>query len=229
MTAVGHVRGHPAGPVPAHRLAAPSAPSGASAHAPLVRGALAGILGLAGGRMVDAVGRQARPRARDDWWRIGWLVPSLLIGIWTHIFWDSFTHCGRWGSDVFPVLRSAFLGNELDELGAAHLVGHRAGHHRDLGVSVATPAAPATRAGRRAGLVPGGWCGLRFPPVCWCRSPSRWLGSAGRGWPPPRSAPAPPEERLSSSSSPSRQASFWPENPRHARDPAHLPGRADNP
>lgn len=33
------------------------------------------------------------------------LLASLLIGSLTHIVWDAFTHEGRWGSDILPVLR----------------------------------------------------------------------------------------------------------------------------
>ncbi|MEZ6063784.1 MAG: DUF4184 family protein [Planctomycetaceae bacterium] len=31
----------------------------------------------------------------------------ILIGAATHVFWDSFTHAGRWGTVVFPVLNSS--------------------------------------------------------------------------------------------------------------------------
>lgn len=32
------------------------------------------------------------------------LAASLLLGVASHILWDSFTHEGRWGVDVFPIL-----------------------------------------------------------------------------------------------------------------------------
>lgn len=33
-----------------------------------------------------------------------WLGVSLIVGVLSHIAWDLFTHEGRWGVDVFPVL-----------------------------------------------------------------------------------------------------------------------------
>lgn len=44
---------------------------------------------------------------------IGLLVLSLLIGISSHLIWDAFTHEGRWGSDVLPVLTGEFAGVPL--------------------------------------------------------------------------------------------------------------------
>jgi hypothetical protein len=32
---------------------------------------------------------------------------ALVIGAATHIFWDSFTHAGRWGTTVFPILNES--------------------------------------------------------------------------------------------------------------------------
>jgi hypothetical protein len=64
--------------------------------------------------------RWLRERLPADWfdgsavgWRSLWpggvvavllLVASLLIGIASHILWDLFTHPGRWGSEVLPVI-----------------------------------------------------------------------------------------------------------------------------
>lgn len=37
-------------------------------------------------------------------WYPALLAVSLLLGVASHILWDSFTHDGRWGVDVFPIL-----------------------------------------------------------------------------------------------------------------------------
>lgn len=39
--------------------------------------------------------------------RACWLValPSLIVGSWTHVVWDSFTHAGRWGVRHIPLLQ----------------------------------------------------------------------------------------------------------------------------
>lgn len=44
--------------------------------------------------------------ARRSWWLVA--VPSLLIGSWTHILWDSFTHGGAWGVQQFPLLQQTW-------------------------------------------------------------------------------------------------------------------------
>ena len=36
--------------------------------------------------------------------RVGWTLLALAVGAGTHVLWDEFTHAGRWGSEVFPVL-----------------------------------------------------------------------------------------------------------------------------
>lgn len=41
------------------------------------------------------------------------LAASLLIGIWSHILWDEFTHAGRWGGELIPALDRFYFGNEL--------------------------------------------------------------------------------------------------------------------
>lgn len=33
-----------------------------------------------------------------------WLVASMLLGVVTHVVWDAFTHHGRWGTELIPVL-----------------------------------------------------------------------------------------------------------------------------
>lgn len=49
-------------------------------------------------------GRGARAGAR--WAAAALLVAALLIGIWSHILWDEFTHSGRRGGVLFPILDS---------------------------------------------------------------------------------------------------------------------------
>lgn len=44
---------------------------------------------------------------------IGLVVLGLLIGISSHLIWDAFTHEGRWGSEVLPVLTREFAGVPL--------------------------------------------------------------------------------------------------------------------
>lgn len=48
-------------------------------------------------------GDSRRDRARP-WTAVPVLVLSLLIGVVTHIVWDLFTHEGRWGVEILPVL-----------------------------------------------------------------------------------------------------------------------------
>jgi hypothetical protein len=49
--------------------------------------------------------------AMKYWWLVA--IPSLLIGSWTHILWDSFTHENRWVVRNFPLLQQA-LAPEYD-------------------------------------------------------------------------------------------------------------------
>jgi hypothetical protein len=51
----------------------------------------------------------AAPRLRMN--AAGWcaVALSLAVGVWTHILWDSFTHAGRWGSELFPSLAQPWL------------------------------------------------------------------------------------------------------------------------
>lgn len=39
------------------------------------------------------------------------LVAALAIGVLTHVFWDGFTHTGRWGTRLFPVLDDTISGS----------------------------------------------------------------------------------------------------------------------
>jgi len=59
---------------------------------------------------IDMMPRPIRERIAPPTWRptpagIGWLVLALLIGIATHLAWDSFTH-GHYVSDLLPVLQT---------------------------------------------------------------------------------------------------------------------------
>jgi Domain of unknown function (DUF4184) len=45
-----------------------------------------------------------REQTRPSWRGILLVIVSLAIGVATHILWDLFTHEGRWGSEVLPVL-----------------------------------------------------------------------------------------------------------------------------
>lgn len=54
-----------------------------------------------GGRSTPAL---ARLRA------VALLVAALLLGIASHLLWDAFTHEGRWGSGILPILTAEFAG-----------------------------------------------------------------------------------------------------------------------
>ncbi|WP_106813629.1 DUF4184 family protein [Microbacterium timonense] len=58
----------------------------------------------AGAALREAVGVAAGTRARRSSRTILLLAASLLVGVLSHIVWDLFTHEGRWGSQVLPVL-----------------------------------------------------------------------------------------------------------------------------
>lgn len=57
-----------------------------------------------------AIAREALgPRRRADWASLATAVLSILLGAATHVFWDSFTHPGRWGLEWLHALnRPAF-------------------------------------------------------------------------------------------------------------------------
>ncbi|GAA2288466.1 DUF4184 family protein [Streptomyces kunmingensis] len=46
------------------------------------------------------------------WWPVWWYV-SAALGATTHVVWDAFTHPGRWGMRVFPVLGEEVGGSPL--------------------------------------------------------------------------------------------------------------------
>ncbi|WP_320779809.1 DUF4184 family protein [Streptomyces sp. CRN 30] len=48
-------------------------------------------------------------RARTVWW---WYA-SAALGALTHVVWDAFTHPGRWGARLFPVLEQEVAGQPL--------------------------------------------------------------------------------------------------------------------
>lgn len=94
----------------------------AMAYSHTVKGTLVADLAMGYGLLVLLMLLQApltvllwephRSFLRQAWSRYfltsaNWLValPSLLIGSWTHIVWDSFTHPGRWGVRHIPVLQ----------------------------------------------------------------------------------------------------------------------------
>src|SRR5262245_15889803 len=51
--------------------------------------------------------------------RIGILALSVVIGAWTHIVWDAFTHAGRWGAKHI-----AFIREPLFQIGALPVPGY---------------------------------------------------------------------------------------------------------
>lgn len=52
----------------------------------------------------DRLWQVANPRLSVDARRLVAILGSILIGSWTHLLWDSFTHAGRWGVNYLPVL-----------------------------------------------------------------------------------------------------------------------------
>jgi hypothetical protein len=83
--------------------------------------------------LVRPVARQVSPRALAERLPVDWsgtaadgwrslartrrdaalLVAALAIGVLTHIIWDGFTHAGRWGAMLFPVLDDTIAGLPL--------------------------------------------------------------------------------------------------------------------
>ncbi|MFJ9177805.1 DUF4184 family protein [Streptomyces sp. NPDC102360] len=70
------------------------------------------VLGLVPGRLRGRLGAVVRPRPRTGWWPLWWYV-SASLGATTHVVWDAFTHPGRWGLRLFPVLAETFAGFPL--------------------------------------------------------------------------------------------------------------------
>ncbi|MDR2999331.1 MAG: DUF4184 family protein [Microbacterium sp.] len=67
-------------------------------------------------RLPDEWRTRGADAARQTFWRDGkpWypllLLLSLMIGVVSHILWDSFTHEGRWGVQLFPILDESWGG-----------------------------------------------------------------------------------------------------------------------
>ncbi|MGY0487159.1 DUF4184 family protein [Streptomyces sp. WG-D5] len=70
------------------------------------------LLGLVPGRARGRLATVVRPRPRTGWWPLWWYV-SAAFGATTHVVWDAFTHPGRWGTRVLPVLADSFAGAPL--------------------------------------------------------------------------------------------------------------------
>lgn len=50
-----------------------------------------------------------QPSPHAAWRALAVAVLSILLGAATHLLWDSFTHEGRWGSELLPVLKAPLL------------------------------------------------------------------------------------------------------------------------
>ncbi len=48
-----------------------------------------------------------RPALRPE--AVAWALPAVVLGASTHVFWDSFTHEGRWGTRLIPSLNQTVL------------------------------------------------------------------------------------------------------------------------
>lgn len=70
------------------------------------------VLALLPRRVRGRVGALLRGRA-DGPRRAGWAYLSAVLGGLTHVVWDAFTHPGRWGSRVLPVLGEKVAGSPL--------------------------------------------------------------------------------------------------------------------
>ncbi|NEB80505.1 DUF4184 family protein, partial [Streptomyces sp. SID14478] len=60
------------------------------------------------GRVWAVVTGRARGDRRPLWWYV-----SAVLGATTHVVWDAFTHPGRWGLRLVPVLTEQFGGSPL--------------------------------------------------------------------------------------------------------------------
>ncbi|WP_438488543.1 DUF4184 family protein [Streptomyces sp. S186] len=82
----------------------------------LIREPLCALLPRAGRERLAAVAR-GRPRpprtARERALAAGWFVVSAVLGAATHVGWDAFTHPGRWGARLLPVLDTVVAGRPL--------------------------------------------------------------------------------------------------------------------
>ena len=107
--------------------------------------------GVGCGRRATRCARRSRSPAcrRGPSWRgILLLIASLAIGIVTHIVWDLFTHEGRWGVQIVPLLDEQWGPLAGVQVAPARLVGARPGDPRDLGCAVAASTAARVRAAR---------------------------------------------------------------------------------
>jgi len=64
--------------------------------------------------------------------RIAVIATSIVLGAWTHIVWDSFTHPGRWGANHIALLR-----DPLFQVGAHAFPGYQVLQHLSTVVGVA--------------------------------------------------------------------------------------------
>ncbi|KAF2412810.1 cell wall anchor protein [Microbacterium sp. B35-04] len=62
----------------------------------------------AGAALRETLGGASAGEPRVSWRGMLLLVASLLLGVVSHIVWDLFTHEGRWGTTVLPVLAAAW-------------------------------------------------------------------------------------------------------------------------
>lgn len=64
------------------------------------------------------------PYCRNPWPSIGMIVLSLILGAWTHVAWDSFTHKGYWMVTNIPLLQAHIV-----SIGSYHLYVYRLLQH----------------------------------------------------------------------------------------------------
>ncbi|MEV5887646.1 DUF4184 family protein [Streptomyces sp. NPDC052020] len=79
----------------------------------LVREPLVALLPRAWQGRTGALLRCGAPRTRVRLPSAVWWYVSAALGALTHIGWDAFTHHGRWGMRMFPVLGREFAGSPL--------------------------------------------------------------------------------------------------------------------
>ncbi|MFI5676024.1 DUF4184 family protein [Streptomyces cellulosae] len=79
----------------------------------LVREPLVALLPPARQVRVAALLRCGAPRARVRPSSVLWWYVSAALGALTHVVWDAFTHLGRWGTRLFPVLGRQVAGSPL--------------------------------------------------------------------------------------------------------------------
>lgn len=53
------------------------------------------------------------PRQKVSFRTVSWWYVSAALGALTHVVWDAFTHPGRWGTRVFPMLRRQLAGTPV--------------------------------------------------------------------------------------------------------------------